>query len=200
MLKCSTSLKCYSDTVLLLKLCGNLQWGLNSQGSNKHKHLLSVGVQIVLNAVSEQMALFLKWSIVLSPMFISKSVFTRNNYSICEHLFDTNCHHLKGNAVRSKWRYGMCLFGGLHTDVYSGIWDDFTIICNHLSHSLRGMNTVVYYCLGWWWNHIILREQQDVYFWCWYIVATNKKKLTTCKCTYSDRQWIKKHQVHTVFM
>jgi hypothetical protein len=64
------------------------------------------------------------------------------------------------------------------------------------------MNTVIYYCLGWRWNHIILREreQQDVYFWCWNSVVTNKRKLTTCKCTHSDRRWTKKHQVHTVFI
>lgn len=75
MLQCSTLLKCYSDTVWLLKLCGNSQWSLNSQGSNthKHKHLLSVAGQILLNAVSEQMALFLKWNIVLLPTCIRMS-------------------------------------------------------------------------------------------------------------------------------
>ena len=178
--------------------------------THKHKLLLSIAVQILLTAVSEQMVLFLKWNIVLSPTCIRMStvsqslcalyVFTRNNHSICEHLFDTNRHHLKGNAVRSKWRYGMCLSGGLYTDVYSGIWDDFTIICNHLSHCLRGMNTVVYYCLGWRWNHIILREQKDVYFWCWYIVVTNKRKLTACTCTHSHRHWTKKYKVKTIFI
>lgn len=86
MLKCSTLLKCYSDTVLLFKLCGNSYWGPNSQGSNthNHKHLLSFAVQILLSTVSEQMALFLKWNIVLVSTYIRMR--TVSHFVLCIYL------------------------------------------------------------------------------------------------------------------
>lgn len=131
------------------------------------------------NARYEHIVIFLIWELMLVPIHKKTNtvyagiydvinihllyVFTWNNHSICKHLLDTNHNHLKGNAVLPKWRYRMCFTRGLHPDVYSGIRDNFTIVCNHFSHCLRRMNTVIDHCFGWWGNHIILQEKYDVY-------------------------------------